>query len=422
MATILAYTSPALGHLFPISTLLTELRARGHTIALRTLAAGVPIGERLGFATKAIDPRIEAIVHDDWMAPNPRAALKRAFDVFGSRAAYEVDDLRHVISDVRPDVLVIDATCWGGASAAEASGLPWTSFFPFTPFLTSRGLPPFGPGLRPWPGLLGSIRDGALRPLITGTLNRSALPALNEVRAKTGVAHVRSFDDFIRRAPLKLIASGEPFEYPHPDWDDTIQLIGPCSFDPAPAQRPDWLDAISHPIVVVSTSTERQNDGGLAQATITALADDPLHVVATMPAGVPDDLVTPPNATVVEFVPHSLLLDRAVCAVTHGGMGATQKALAKGVPVCVVPHGRDQFEVARRVEVSGAGTRLPAKRLTLERLRDKIHEAISMTAGARRVADGFVATGGVARGADLVEHRLLGSPKQCPRTESSPRT
>ena len=34
-----------------------------------------------------------------------------------------------------------------------------------------------------------------------------------------------------------------------------------------------------------------------------------------------------------------------------GGAGATQKALASGVPVCVVPFGCDQLEVARRVEV-----------------------------------------------------------------------
>ena len=30
MATILAYTSPALGHLFPFSALLSELSDRGH--------------------------------------------------------------------------------------------------------------------------------------------------------------------------------------------------------------------------------------------------------------------------------------------------------------------------------------------------------------------------------------------------------
>jgi UDP:flavonoid glycosyltransferase YjiC (YdhE family) len=53
----------------------------------------------------------------------------------------------------------------------------------------------------------------------------------------------------------------------------------------------------------------------------------------------------------------------AVCAVTHGGVGATQKAISCGVPVCVVPFSRDQLEVARRADVSGAGTRLLASRL-----------------------------------------------------------
>jgi len=34
---------------------------------------------------------------------------------------------------------------------------------------------------------------------------------------------------------------------------------------------------------------------------------------------------------------------------------------------------------------------------------------MTMTHGARRVAAGFAATGGVARGADLIEQRVLGS-------------
>ena len=140
---------------------------------------------------------------------------------------------------------------------------------------------------------------------------------------------------------------------------------------------------------------------------LAALADEPVHVVVTCPAGAPDLLTVPPNATVTSFLPHSLLLDRAVCAVTHGGMGATQKALARGVPVCVVPFGRDQFEVARRVEVAGCGTRLPATRLHPARLRAKVRQAAAMSAGARRVAAGFAATGGVTRGAELVEQQLI---------------
>ena len=81
-------------------------------------------------------------------------------------------------------------------------------------------------------------------------------------------------------------------------------------------------------------------------------------------------------------------------------MGATQKALARGVPVCAVPFGRDQFEVARRVEHAGAGTRLPAKRLNPERLRAAVTSAMRCHDGARRIADAYRAAGGAARAAD----------------------
>ena len=37
---------------------------------------------------------------------------------------------------------------------------------------------------------------------------------------------------------------------------------------------------------------------------------------------------------------------------------------------------------------------------------------MTMTEGARRVAAGFAATGGVARGADLIEQRILGSSQR----------
>jgi MGT family glycosyltransferase len=170
---------------------------------------------------------------------------------------------------------------------------------------------------------------------------------------------------------------------------------------------PDWLEAIDRPIVLVTTSSQEQADAELVRTAMTALADQPVHVVATLPAGLPSDVAVGPNATVFEFVPHGPVLDRAACAITHGGMGATQKALARGVPVCVVPFGRDQFEVARRVEVARCGTRLPAKKLTAARLSAKVRQAMTMTDGARRVAAGFAATGGVARGADLIEQRVL---------------
>jgi UDP:flavonoid glycosyltransferase YjiC (YdhE family) len=79
----------------------------------------------------------------------------------------------------------------------------------------------------------------------------------------------------------------------------------------------------------------------------------------------------------------------------------------------VVPFGRDQFEVARRVEVARCGTRLPAKKLTVARLSAKVRQAMTMKDGARGVAAGFAATGGIARGADLIEQRVLSNALSC---------
>ncbi|HET6918851.1 MAG TPA: nucleotide disphospho-sugar-binding domain-containing protein [Jiangellaceae bacterium] len=200
-------------------------------------------------------------------------------------------------------------------------------------------------------------------------------------------------------SPLLLYLTAEPFEYPRSDWPSNVRLVGPCDWDP-PADPPPWLDEVNAPIVLVTTSSEFQDDGRLVRCALEALADEDLFVVATMPAQDATRIVPPSNARLFSFIPHAPILRRAACAVTHAGMGATQKALARGVPVCAVPFGRDQFEVARRVEVAQAGTRLPASRLRPDRLRAAVREAMDRAEGAKRVAEAFAAAGGATAAAD----------------------
>ncbi|HSO04495.1 MAG TPA: hypothetical protein VLQ92_08450, partial [Candidatus Limnocylindrales bacterium] len=71
MSRILAYTSPARGHLFPLTPILLELRDRGHDVAVRTLASEVPMVRGLGIDAQPIAPAIEGIVHEDWRARTP---------------------------------------------------------------------------------------------------------------------------------------------------------------------------------------------------------------------------------------------------------------------------------------------------------------------------------------------------------------
>lgn len=407
MSRILAYTSPGRGHLFPLTPILDELRERGHSIALRTLADDVPLMRTRGFDATPISAQIEAIVHDDWRAGNhPTASLKRSVRIFTARARYELPDLQQAIEEERPDALLVDVNSWGALSAAELWGGPWGVFCPYPMPLPSHDTPPFGPGFPPARGPLGGLRDALLRPVVFGTVERTMLPPLNAIRRPLDLAPIPDAHAMFRRFPLILYMTAEPFEYPRRDWPESVVMVGPCAWDP-PAEPPAWLSEITQPIVLVTTSSEFQDDGRLAQTALDALADEPVAVVATVPSGDPSGFRIPANARVERFVPHGLALDRAVCVVTHGGMGLTQKALARGVPVCAVPFGRDQLEVARRVEVAGAGTRLAASRLSPDRLRAKIREAMTKVEGARRIAAAFAATGGAATAADAVENRLL---------------
>lgn len=413
MSTILAYTSPARGHLFPMTPLLLELRDRGHQVHVRTLESETELLRGLGLTAEPLDRRIEAETMNDYAARGPKRALAAAAAVFAARGRYDAPDLAAAIAAVRPDACIMDINSWGAGFAAEAWGGPWASFSPYTPALDSPGTPPFGPGLPPMGGFLGKARDALVRRAVLGAVEQAMLPRLNALRRDLGLPPVASADEFLRKAPLMLVATAKPFEYATTDWGLDVLMTGASTWDP-PAEVPAWLSAIGRPIVLVTTSSEFQDDGILVRTALEAFRDEPVHVVATMPAGIPAGLEIPANATVKEFVPHSAVLGRAAVAVTHGGMGGTQKALAKGVPVCVVPFGRDQLEVARRVEVSRSGTRLPARRLTPERLRAAVKAAMAMKEGAGRVAAGYAAAGGASAAADAIEARLL--HVQPPRT------
>jgi MGT family glycosyltransferase len=413
MSRVLAYTSPARGHLYPLTPILIELAARGHALALRTLASEIDKSPYREFSARAIDPGIEQITLEDYGAKTQSEALKRAADTFARRAELDAADLQRAIAEESPEILIVDFNCWGAMAAAEAWGGPWATFCPYPTMLRSPDAPPFGPGFAPAHGAFGRLRDRIATPLIYGTVGKSFLPPLNRIREDFGLSPLDRVDDLVLRSPLMLYMSAEPFEYPRGDWPESFVMIGPCTWEPV-SNPPDWIDELTRPVILVTTSSEFQDDGQLIEAAFEGLADLPYEVIATAPSVGTEGLKVPANARLEKFVPHGLLLEKATCAVTHGGMGATQKAIAHGVPVCAVPFGRDQLEVARRVEVSGAGTRLPSKRLSPERLRSKVLEAIELREGAARIAGSFEATGGANSAADAVEASLRRSADQSP--------
>jgi MGT family glycosyltransferase len=387
--------------------ILLELQRRGHEVVVRTLAGEVDLVSSLGVAAEPISPAVEAIELEDWRARSQADRGRRALVTFAARAAPETVDLGKAIERHRPDVLLLDVNCWGAATVAEASGLPWAMLSPYLLMARSREAPPFGLGLAPMSGPLGRARDTLLGRLGEVVVNRTALPPVNRLRDRHGLPRLRSFDELAARPQQMLVTTAEGFEYPRSDWARNVRFVGPLDWSP-PQAPPDWLEGLADPLVLVTCSTERQSDRDLLATALEALPPVGMSVLGTSAAHDPDGFDVPAGSRVVRFLSHGAALDRAACVVCHGGMGITQKALAAGVPVVVVPFGRDQLETARRVEFAGAGVRLPAGRLAPERLACAVREAIGKRAQAERVARIFAAAGGAERAADLLE-ALAGS-------------
>lgn len=411
MSRFLFYTAPGSGHVYPLVPTLSELRRRGHEV---TVYAEEPLLETLrgqGFTALSIAQEIEQREDDTWKARTPIGALRRSVAMYVDRARHEVTDVQAAIKEARPDIIALDNNCWGAAAAAQASGLPWAQLATFLLPLTTRDAPPFGLGLKPAAGWPGRLRDEVLRQGAVPLFD-IALPPVNRLRRSLGLPKVKHVPDLYMTAPLVLSYTAEPLEYPRTELPASVRMVGPSSWDPARDKgedEPEWLAGIERPIVLVTVSTVFQDDAKLIQAALDALADEPYDVVVTTASIDPERFRAPANAHLRRFVPHSLVLRKAAAVVCHGGMGITQKSLLAGVPVCIVPFGRDQLEVARRVELAGAGTRLPAGRLSPARLREAVRAAVTKKPEAENVALRLHGAGGAEAAATELEN-LLAAP------------
>ncbi len=401
MARILVYTSPARGHLYPALGVAVELERRGHQVHVRTLAAEVEQVRSLGLQAEPIAAAVEAREMDDWRARKPTQALELAIRTFADRAAAEVDDVQGAMRDTGATALLVDTNSWGAQAVAEASGLPWAVFQPYFLAIPAPGVPPFGPGLRRSIGLGGRVRDQLLGRMIRSKIDAAGLDALNAVRARVDAPPLGTVGELPVRAPRLLYFTAEALEYPREAWPPNVRFSGAATWA-TPAATPEWLERVERPIALVTCSTERQQDRVIVEAALRTLPDQGYFVVATSGAHSPDSLAGAgsPHVRIEEFLPHDPVIERASVVVCHGGMGITQRALSRGVPVVVVPFGRDQPEVARRIEYAGAGVRLDPRRLGEETLAAAVEQAAAMREGAARIASALVEAGGAAAAVD----------------------
>lgn len=110
---------------------------------------------------------------------------------------------------------------------------------------------------------------------------------------------------------------------------------------------------------------------------------------------------------VAEWLPQQEVLKSKAIALTisHGGMGGVSESLYQGVPLIVIPFGKDQPGNAGRVESAGAGVNLNRHELTAEKVREAI-EIVALPKyrrAAMKLQKLFHHMGGQTRAAELVE-------------------
>ena len=402
MARILAYTSPATGHLYPLVPGLLELQRRGHQVHIRTLSRSLDEMAAVGLDAASVDPAT-VVVPGDHPIDEDSHRLENGLRSILDRAGHDAADLTAAINDVAPDLLIVDVNCYGACVSAEASGIPWALAMPSLLPLPGRGIPPYSLGMPPARGVLGRLRDAIMWPIVERAFGRALLPELNVLRRRAGLPEFSSPLDQWDTPDLVLALTGEPLEYPRTHLPANVAMVGFQPWDP-PAQAPAYLDEPGDPWVLVTCSTEYQGDESLARVAAEALRGEPFRVLLTLADAYDQAGVEPGGNIYLErFVSHAAVLRSCAAVVTHSGMGIVGKATAHGVPIVSVPFGRDQPEIARRIMEAGVGVRVGPKELSPDRLRQAVREAVALRPRVRQVAVEMAAADPAGAFADAVD-------------------
>lgn len=258
----------------------------------------------------------------------------------------------------RPDLILTEMFLFGALVAAEASGVPVIVLNPTIAVVPRPGVPPFGPGFLP----ASSPEEERLHAEVAemgGQAWNAALPALNEARAGFGLEPLGHVLEQYRVAAKTLLLTSEAFDFAG-GLPPGMSYVGPRLDDPSWVG--EWASPMGDdPLVLVSFSSDFQNQQQALERTVRAMADLEARVLVTTGWGVePESLAPGENTTVVRTAPHAAVLAEASAVVTHCGHGTVIKALAAGVPLVCMPQGRDQLDIAARVLHCGAGVRIDA--------------------------------------------------------------
>jgi MGT family glycosyltransferase len=309
-----------------------------------------------------------------------------------------LDEIRRVPTDA---VLCLDVL-FGALFGAEASGIPYAILSPHISMRPIPGIPPAVSGLKP-PTTAEERAEVAVACDRYNDLLNMFLPEFNEARARLGLPPLTQTLELFDRSDRVLLAISQAFDFTADRLPENLRYVGSLLDEPSwsqpwtsPWTKPSDSD---RPRALIACSTGAQGQTALVQRVVSAMAGVNIDAVATMGPNVKmSDLHAPDNVRLVQSAPHSLVMKEVSLVVTQGGHGTVSRTLMHGLPMLVIPNGRDQNDNAARVEAKGAGLQLPPTATEAEiaaavtRLIDEPHfRAAARRLGAAMQDDGDAA-------------------------------
>lgn len=405
MARVLWIPCAEPGSLYPAVPIALELARRGHDMTVLCQPGSRRMFERLGFEFRPT--RELATVQPP--RPDGGRAAKLAWQARSVCALYA--DTSQALAAGAFDAVLVDPLETGGGFAAEAAGVPSVSYvhwrmsetgadIPFCFHFWNRGQPAEEAFVAWW----------------------------NEQRALVGLAPEprppREHRWYRHSQRLTLILGLPELVEPKGDLAPYAVRVGPTVWEPPHEEPlPDWVERLGRgrPAVLASASTVGAADRRFAAAVGRAVAGVDVDVVLTVAtAGELPPL--PENVRIAPFVPHGELLPRLGLVVSHAGNGTVTRAACAGVPLLLLPAGRDQFEVARGAAAAGialVGDSEQADASCLRAALQSLLETPGFRSRASEVARRAAAYDARGTAADLID-LVVASPGQL-RSSSTPR-
>ena len=350
----------------------------------------------------------------DWQTRNPLTQWQRVRDRQLCGPAREFcRDVAEELQRDPADVAVVDTMIPAAMFGAEVTGVRAVIVMHGPYAIPRPDVPPLGTGLMPAKGPLGRLRDRSAAAVALAVF-RSGMPSLNRTRAEVGLPPVRDLPGLMARADRVLVCSSPSYDFAPGSVPANVRYVGPQLDDePSGAPAGPWVGPPGQPLVLVGLSSTVMRQEGLLQRAADALGQLPVRgLVTTGPAVDPAVISAPDNVTVTRWARHADVLPHCSAVITHGGHGTVMKALIAGVPLVLVPLGRDQPDNAGRVVYAGAGIRL-RKNATVSALRAAVSRVIEdprYRAAARQMAARLAAERDDNRAVDELEQVAARGP------------